>query len=225
MAWNVLFQGLRPHLCLYNEWNKVLKRLFKCLLSLQIAWTHKFLESKCIKPTANVPKEEAGALVEVQSPLCLWHFIFSPSWSPALRCHTTTTFFLRGRSERNLETKERTVSSHWARSRGGEEKSLKQTRQGKKKAQPRFFFHVKKEGGSGFFFFTCRGIVLVSSLVFRLFSRLYSASQPPFPASPGTSACTRAARCRQRVRWANLIPLAEKLYVSTSVSRVRRTYF
>lgn len=108
---------------------------------------------------------------------------------------------------------------------GGEEKSLKQTRQGKKKAQPRFFFHVKKEGGSGFFFFTCRGIVLVSSLVFRLFSRLYSASQPPFPASPGTSACTRAARCRQRVRWANLIPLAEKLYVSTSVSRVRRSYF
>lgn len=157
MAWNVLFQGLRPHLCLYNEWNKVLKRLFKCLLSLQIAWTHKFLESKCIKPTANVPKEEAGALVEVQSPLCLWHFIFSPSWSPALRCHTTTTFFLRGRSERNLETKERTVSSHWARSRGGEEKSLKQTRQGKKKAQPRFFFMWRKKGAAAFFFLLAEG--------------------------------------------------------------------
>lgn len=40
---------------------------------------------------------------------------------------------------------------------GGEEKSLKQTRQGKKKAQPRFFFHVKKEGGSGFFFLLAEG--------------------------------------------------------------------
>lgn len=27
----------------------------------------------------------------------LWRFIFSPLLSPALRCHVTTTFFLRGR--------------------------------------------------------------------------------------------------------------------------------
>lgn len=43
-----------------------------------MARKHIFLESKCIKPTAKVPKVEAGALVEVQSPAFPLTFYFLP---------------------------------------------------------------------------------------------------------------------------------------------------
>ena len=78
VAWNVLFQGLPPHLCLYNEWNKFFKSLLKCLLSLQIARTDTFSSQSALSLQIKKFQKKKQALWWMFSPRFASDILFSP---------------------------------------------------------------------------------------------------------------------------------------------------